>query len=73
MQNNIKKKHLEKYAKYNIFVYQTYNMHMTCQNGVVTSNSQEKSSLFGRFLTSKSIVLCILANKSPQASSLSHK
>ena len=56
-----------------MFVYQTYNMHMTCQNGVVTFNSQEKSLLFARFITSKSIVPCILSNKSPQASSLSHK
>ena len=56
-----------------MFVYQTYNMHMTCQNGVVTSNSQEKSSLLALFITSKSIVPCILSNKLPQVSILSHK
>ena len=36
-------------AEYNTFDYQTYNMHMTSENSVVTSNLYTKSSHFALF------------------------
>ena len=44
------KKYLKAYAEYNTFDCQTCNMHMTCENGVETSNLYKKSSHFALFL-----------------------
>ena len=46
---NNKKEYLKEYAEYNTFDYQTYKMHMTCENSVVTSNLYKKSSHFALF------------------------
>ena len=48
-ETNNKKKYLKEYAEYNTFDYQTYNMHMTCEHSVVTSNLYKKSSHFALF------------------------
>ena len=53
---------LKEYPEYNTFDYKTCNMHMTCENNVVTSNLYKKSSHFAllNFKTSKSLFSCIL-------------
>ena len=49
MQQTIRNKYLKVYAEHNTFDYRTYNMHMTCENSVVTSNLYKKSSHFALF------------------------